>query len=119
MRVLANENFPGEAIGALRERGHDIVWIRTEAPGSKDQTILQRAQIEKRIIVTFDKDFGELAFHSRLPASCGIVLFRISAPSPASVIQKVVETLESRSDWEGNFAVVEDWQIRIRPFASK
>jgi hypothetical protein len=34
-------------------------------------------------------------------------------------MQKVVETLESRSDWEGNFAVVEDWQIRIRPFAPK
>ena len=119
MRVLANENFPGEAIGALRERGHDIVWIRTEAPGSKDQAILQRAQIEKRIIITFDKDFGELAFHSRLPASCGIVLFRISAPSPASVIQKVVETLESRSDWSGNFAVIDDRQIRIRPLASK
>lgn len=119
MRVLANENLPGEVVEALREKGHDIVWIRTEAPGSKDRTILRRAQIEKRIIITFDKDFGELAFHSRLPASCGIVLFRISAPSPASVMQKVVETLESRSDWEGNFAVVEDWQIRIRPLASK
>jgi predicted nuclease of predicted toxin-antitoxin system len=119
MRILANENFPGEVIRALRERRHDIIWIRTEAPGSKDQTILQRAQVEKRIIVTFDKDFGELAFHSRLPASCGIILFRISAPSPASVIQKVVETLESRSDWEGNFAVLEDLQIRMRPLGSK
>ena len=119
MRILANENFPGEAIGTLRERGHDIVWIRTDAPGSKDQTILQQAQIEKRIIVTFDKDFGELAFHSRLPASCGIILFRISAPSPASVIQKIVEALESRSDWSGNFAVIDDKQIRIRPLGSK
>jgi len=119
MRVLANENLPGEVVEALREKGHDIVWVRTEGPGSKDKSILQRAQIEKRIVITFDKDFGELAFHSRLPASCGIVLFRISAPSPASVKQKVVETLESRSDWEGNFAVVEDRQIRIRPLTSK
>lgn len=119
MRILANENLPGEVIRALRERRHDIIWIRTEAPGSTDQTILQRAQVEKRIIVTFDKDFGELAFHSRLPASCGIILFRISAPSAASVTQKVVETLESRSDWEGNFAVVEDLQIRMRPLGSK
>lgn len=119
MRILANENFPGEAIEALRERGHDIVWIRTDAPGSKDRAILQQAQIEKRIIVTFDKDFGELAFHSRLPASCGIILFRISAPSPASVIHKIVENLESRSDWHGNFAVINDNQIRIRLLTSK
>jgi len=119
MRILADENLPGEAVAALRERGHDVIWIRTEAPGSKDQTILQHAQVEKRIIVTFDKDFGELAFHSRLPASCGIILFRISAPSPPSVTQKVVETLESRSDWEGNFVVVEDLQIRMRPLGSK
>ncbi|MGQ9645047.1 MAG: DUF5615 family PIN-like protein [Thermodesulfobacteriota bacterium] len=119
MRILANENFPGEVIRALRERGHDIVWIRTEAPGSKDRKILHCAQVEKRIIVTFDKDFGELAFHSRLPAACGVILFRISTPSPASVVQKVVETLESRSDWEGNFAVVEDMQIRMRSLGFK
>jgi len=35
--ILANENVPGEAVEALRHRGHNVVWIRTDAPGSKDR----------------------------------------------------------------------------------
>ena len=40
MRFLAYENFPGDAITALASAGHDIVWVRTAAPGSKDEDIL-------------------------------------------------------------------------------
>ena len=54
MRLLANENFPGDAIIALRDAGHDVVWIRTEAPGSSDGDVLARAQRENRILITFD-----------------------------------------------------------------
>ena len=32
-RVLANENFPGEAVEALRSRGHDVAWVRPPSPG--------------------------------------------------------------------------------------
>ncbi|OIO93802.1 MAG: hypothetical protein AUK03_07660 [Anaerolineae bacterium CG2_30_64_16] len=114
MRILANENFPEEAVTALRKRKHDVAWIRTEAPGSSDQEVFNRACMETRLIVTFDKDFGELAFRSKLPAVCGIVLFRISAPSAVHVARIAVAVLESRSDWAGNFAVVEDHRIRMR-----
>jgi predicted nuclease of predicted toxin-antitoxin system len=115
MRILANENFPSEAVTALRKRKHDVAWIRTEAPGSSDHEVIARAGAEGRLIVTFDKDFGELAFQSRLPAVCGIVLFRISAPSAAYIARAAVAALESRADWAGNFAVVEDHRIRMRP----
>ena len=115
MRILANENFPGDAVMTLRQRGHDVVWVRTDAPGSRDIEILARAQREDRIVVTFDKDFGELAFRSGLPASSGIVLFRISAPSSAYVARAAVAALESRTDWAGHFAVVEDHRIRMTP----
>ena len=115
MRILANENFPEETVTALRRRDHDVAWIRTEAPGSSDQEVIDRARIETRLIVTFDKDFGELVFRSKLPAVCGIVLFRISAPSAAYVARAAVAALESRADWAGNFTVVEDHRIRMRP----
>jgi predicted nuclease of predicted toxin-antitoxin system len=115
MRILANENFPGDAVTALRQRGHDVVWVRTDAPGSRDVEILARAQREERIVVTFDKDFGELAFRSGLPASSGIILFRISAPSAAHVARVAVAALASRNDWAGHFAVVEDRRIRMTP----
>lgn len=61
MRFLADENFPGNAVTALQARGHDIVWIRTAAPGGKDEEILAWAVREERVLLTFDKDFGELA----------------------------------------------------------
>ncbi len=58
MRLLADENFPYEAVAALRESGHDVLWIRTEAPGSSDSAILARAQAEERILITFERTLG-------------------------------------------------------------
>jgi len=115
MRILADENFPGDAVAALRERGYDVAWVQSDAPGISDEEVLSRAQAEGRILVTFDKDFGELAFRFGLPASNGIILFRISMPSPSQVARVAVAALESRTDWIGHFAVIEDDRIRMTP----
>lgn len=116
MRILANENFPGDAIMVLREHGYDVAWVRSDAPGSLDEEVLERAQNENRILITFDKDFGELAFRLRLPALNRIILFRISMENPAYVVAKVaLSALESQEDWSGHFAVVEDNRIRMIP----
>ena len=113
MYVPADENFPGDAVRALQGRGHDVAWVHSDAPGATDVEVLARAQAEGRILVTFDKDFGELAFCSGLPASSGVVLFRISMTSPSHVARVAVEAWESRMDWVGRFAVVEDDRIRM------
>jgi predicted nuclease of predicted toxin-antitoxin system len=115
MRILANDNSPGDAIAALRQRGHDVAWVRTDAPGSSDWQVLRRVEAEDRLLITFDKDFGELAFRAKLPASSGIVLFRISVPSSAHVARVTVAALKSRTDWAGHFAVVENARIRMTP----
>ena len=114
MRILANENFPGDAVGALRESGHDVTWVRTDAPGMKDEDILAWAMREDRIVLTFDKDFGELAWNARLPASCGIILFRMPMPSPQSVGAKLAARIAERNDWPGHFSVIEPGRIRMR-----
>lgn len=119
MRFLANENFPADAVAALRTRGHDVAWVRTDAPGSTDRKVLERAQAEERILVTFDKDSGELAFRAKLPSSRGIVLFRISAPSSEHVARVAVQVLESRTDWPGHFSVIEDDRIRMTPLPTR
>jgi predicted nuclease of predicted toxin-antitoxin system len=67
MRLLANENFPDDAIIALRDVGHDAVGNRTEAPGSSNRDVLAWTHRENRILITFDKDFGELAFEPVCP----------------------------------------------------
>lgn len=115
MQFLANENFPLDVVEALRAVGHDVSWIRMDAPGSKDPDILHRAVTEHRILLTFDKDFGELAFQFGLPASCGIVLFRLQARSSTALATSVVAAIQSRTDWAGQFSVVEPGRIRMRP----
>jgi predicted nuclease of predicted toxin-antitoxin system len=112
---LANENFPLLAIEGLRDAGHDVLWARTDLPGVADDVILERAQDDERLVLTFDKDFGELAFRWGLPSCCGVILFRLHTQSPEHVRTRVVETLASRSDWRGNFFVVEEHRIRVRP----
>lgn len=99
----------------MRLHGHDVAWVRDAAPGSRDQEILEWACDDARILITFDKDFGELAFLAKLPSSSGIIPFRISVPSAAYVARVAVAALESRTDWAGHFAVVEDGRIRMPP----
>jgi predicted nuclease of predicted toxin-antitoxin system len=115
MQFLANENFPADAVFALRDQGHDVTWIRTDSPGISDSEVLDRAQREDRILITFDKDFGELAFRFKLPSFSGIILFRISVSSSRQIAQTALAAIESRNDWRGHFAVVEDTRIRMTP----
>jgi predicted nuclease of predicted toxin-antitoxin system len=113
VRILADENVPMVIVEALRSRGHDVSWAVTDAPASSDETLLARASADQRLLVTLDKDFGELAFRTRQAAANGIVLIRARAPSPAELTRIAVAALESRDDWSGHFAVVEDDRIRM------
>lgn len=119
MRFLANENFPGDAVKALAAAGHDVVWVRTAAPGSADDQILTWAERERRVLLTFDQDFGELAWRAGLPASCGIVLFRMPMPRPTEVGPDLAGRLTERDDWPGHFSVIQPGRIRMRPLPAK
>ncbi len=115
MKLLADENLPLDVVEALRAAGYDVAWIRTDSPGVDDVSILARAVAENRVVITFDKDFGELAFQQKLPATCGIILLRITAPSSQEAANKVTTALTGRDDWAGHFSVIDDRRIRIRP----
>ncbi len=118
MNLLLNENLPLLAVEALRQAGHDVLWVRTDMRGQADDVILQRAQDEDRLVLTFDKDFGELAFRFGLPATCGILLFRLQTHSPEHIQKRVLETLAERDDWTGHLFVIEEHRIRARPLPS-
>ena len=113
MRFLADENFPGAAVETLSAAGHDVVWVRT-APGASDKAILAWAERESQVLLTFDKDFGELAWRSGLPASCGVVLFRVNIGAPKAIGALLASRLAEREDWAGHFSVVEDGRLRMR-----
>jgi predicted nuclease of predicted toxin-antitoxin system len=101
MRWLCNENIPRPLVDALRESGHDVVWIRDTSPGIADVEVLAIAVGDRRICLTFDKDFGELAAGASLPEKCGVVLLRLPP------------------DWTGHFAVVEPGRVRMRRLTGK
>ena len=88
--------------------------MHEDAPGTPDPEVLVRAQREGRVVVTFDKDFGELAFRFGTAAAVGVVLFRMRAESPDSIARVAVSVFAERTDWTGIFAVVEDDRLRIR-----
>ena len=115
MRLLADENVPGPVVGALRGHGHDLLSAKEPHPRADDAVILKIVQREQRVVVTAGTDFGELAFRSGLPASCGVVLIRLDWTDSDADNQAVATALISRDDWSGISAVVERGRVRIRP----
>jgi len=120
MRILADENIPRCVVETLRSENHDVAWVHKDAPGTADHEVFARASAERRLLLTFDKDFGELAFREGLLASsCGVVLLRVDAVSPARLAEKVAAVLGSRSDWAGHFSVVEEARDRMTPLPAE
>jgi hypothetical protein len=79
-RFLANENAPREAVLAARAAGFDVAWMVELQPGANDETVLSLAQQDNRVLITFDKDFGELVFHRGVSGSHGVILLRPRLP---------------------------------------
>ena len=115
MDFLANENFPFLSIKLLRNTGHNVASVIEEAPGSKDIDILKRAHIENRVILTFDRDYGELIYRHRAFIPGGVVYFRFdpSTPKkPAEILSKIIK--EGKISILGKFTVIERDRIRQR-----
>lgn len=115
MRVLANENVSSTVIQGLRAAGHDVVAVKEWLPGADDEAVLRRSQSEERVLLTHDRDFGELAYRRLLPAGCGIVFLRLSGADRDSDNRRALSVLSSRDDWEGHFSVVTHDRVRVRP----
>lgn len=114
MRFLADENFPGPAVAALEAAGHDVAWIKIINPGASDPEVLAWAAREERVLLTFDKEFGELAGKSALPPGCGVVLLRLPMPKLEDVGKRLAELITARTDWAGYFSVIEPGRVRMR-----
>jgi hypothetical protein len=114
MRFLADENFPRPALVALRRAGWDVFSIAEECPGVPDEDVAALSADQGRILLTFDKDFGELVFHRGLSAGSGVVLFRIPPDSPEGAADVALALVQSQPDLAGLFCVVTRDQIRIR-----
>lgn len=115
MDFLANENFPLFSIKLLRKASHNVVSVIEETPGAKDIDILKRAHRENFIVLTFDRDYGELIYRHRSFIPNGIIFFRFdpSVPEePAKILLKILQ--EGKVSILGKFTVIERDRIRQR-----
>ena len=62
MKFIADECCDTGIVISLRREGHDVFYVLEEEPGLRDEVVLQRAYVERRILLTEDKDFGELVY---------------------------------------------------------
>lgn len=114
MKFLADENFPRQALEALRKAGWDVFSIAESCPGISVDEVIALSANQERVLLTFDKDFGELVFRRGLSAASGVVLFRITPESPDDAAGVALALLESQPDLAGTFCVVTRERIRVR-----
>jgi predicted nuclease of predicted toxin-antitoxin system len=114
VKLLLDSCVWGGVCKNLEAAGHDVIWAGNWAEDPGDDEILARAYSEDRILVTLDKDFGELAIFRGTP-HCGILrLVNFSAKQQAAVCLQVV-TLHGEELQAGAIITAEPGRLRIRP----
>jgi predicted nuclease of predicted toxin-antitoxin system len=115
VRVLVDESTGAAVVAYLRSRGHDVLAVAETLPQATDAVILARATDEGRLVVTNDKDFGELAFRSG-QLHTGILLLRLRDERGANRVRVVASVFERWGDHLlGAFTVATERGVRIRP----
>jgi predicted nuclease of predicted toxin-antitoxin system len=114
VKVLVDVSAGQAVAAAIRQLGHDVEFVRDRDPKMPDVDILAWAVAEQRLVVTQDKDFGELVYHSGLPHA-GVVLLRLDAARTALKVRVVTEifTLHEAA-LPGRFTVYQNGRLRIR-----
>lgn len=114
MRLLADECVAGSIVAELRNAGLDVLWMSETAPGCSDDAVLDRAFTESRVLVTEDKDFGELTLRLGRPAFGVILLALWSLPADRRTRRAVSAIQGAAGRIEGHFVVIEPSRLRRR-----
>ena len=114
MRFVADESCDFSVVRALRDAGHDVTVIAEIAPRIEDEEVLKLAHQRGTLLVTEDKDFGQLVYASAR-ATEGVLLLRFPAGARSSLAAAAVELVEKRGDeLAGCFVVLQPGRVRIR-----
>ncbi len=113
MRFLVDESA-GQALAKwLVDQGHEVYSVFEQARGERDEVLINKANEENWILVTSDKDFGELVYRQRRPHK-GVILFRLDdyrLENRINVISRLIDQYGDRID--DNFVVVEENRVRF------
>jgi len=114
LKLLQDTCFWGKALDEIIEAGHDVIWAGDWPEDPGDERILQIAQEQDRILVTLDKDFGELVVLRGLPHRGIVRLVDLSARRQARACLDVL-SLYAEELREGAIITVERARVRVRP----
>ena len=114
MNFLADEGVDSPRVVHLREQGFDVRYIAEFAGGQPDERVLEIANAENRILITTDKDFGELVYRLR-QIHPGVILLRLAGLSPAEKGRLCENAIRTHSsELSDSFTVIQHRMIRIR-----
>jgi predicted nuclease of predicted toxin-antitoxin system len=112
---LADESVDRQIVHALRAVGFDVDAIAEDSPGMADDGVLELARLHQAILLTADKDFGELVYRLRL-IHHGVILLRMAGVDATQKATDVVRAVQAHQDRLPNaFCVISPGMIRIRP----
>jgi predicted nuclease of predicted toxin-antitoxin system len=114
LNFLCDEGVERHIVEALREAGHQVAYIAEIDPSISDAEVLRRAADSEAVLITSDKDFGELVYRQGR-AHAGIVLVRLHGLDPVRKAAVVAAAIEQYGEsLPGAFCVVEEDRLRIR-----
>ena len=114
IKFLVDESSGQKLFRFLLEKGFDTKFAGEIIPRAVDEVVLDLAQKEERILITNDKDFGELVFRFNKP-SCGVILLRLKFDSARNRQEYLYMILSNFLDrLKDNFVIATEGQIRIR-----
>lgn len=118
-RFLADENVPRESVRLLRQHGHDVVAVRKGAPGASDEAVSTRARAEHRVLLTFDRDYGELIYLRAVAPPPGLNYLRLAPLHPRELVNRVLSLLNDPNlALDAAFVIVDAERTRVRPLPS-
>jgi len=114
LKFLADENIDRQIVETLRNEGNDVIYIPEVYPGIDDVKVLKFANDNKSILITSDKDFGELVFRRKL-VNFGVILIRLHGCSIKDKRRLIKDFIANHAyEIENSFSVITKDNIRIR-----
>jgi predicted nuclease of predicted toxin-antitoxin system len=113
VRLVADESCDFSVVVAVRTAGHDVLSIMEAMPGVTDEQVIAIATGDQRLLLTEDKDFGQLVFAAAKENS-GVILIRYPTSARATLPAAVIKLLADRGDaLYSRFAVLEPGRVRV------
>jgi predicted nuclease of predicted toxin-antitoxin system len=114
VNFLADESVDRQIVDRLRQDGHHVPSVAEMEPGISDDEVLGRANQEQAVLLTADKDFGELVYRQKR-VMLGVVLIRLAGLSPERKAEIAAAAIRQHSnEFSRAFTVIGASVVRIR-----